>query len=36
MELQAVAVSSFDVLAACTKPRTWEEFFARIPIREQK
>ena len=36
MELQDVAGLPSDVLAARKKPFTWEEFFARIPIQEQK
>ena len=36
MELQDVAGLPFEVLAARIKPCNWEEFFARIPIQEQK
>ena len=36
MELQDVAELPFDVLAARIPPFNWEQFFARIPIEEQK
>ena len=36
MELQDIAGLRFDVLAGRIKPLTWEEFFVRIPIQEQK
>jgi hypothetical protein len=36
MDLQDIVGLPFDVVAACSKPFTWDEIFARIPIREQK
>jgi hypothetical protein len=36
MELQDVVGLPFDIFVARIKPFTWEEFFARIPIQEQK